>query len=614
LIKSLDLANAKLRLSKVAVLATVDHETAQISKNWMRRYVAPAEPLRLGFSRAAVGKCESLLCRARLRNILFGLSLIILAACGGGGSSNQGGGQSTGTSDYPEPTITFVGKTSVDTAPANWTVPMRWGQSSFPNDPKCLHSNYYDFSGWGQAGYYFPQFGDSSPVGPKETNDNYRFSMPDWLEFNFNPFDPNLLTTFSADKPSYDNGKGRGVYTRGGDSSWDYFKLPDGTCGLSGSVVDEQAAGNANNTVNRIQMKTGVPQSFCMHIVTDNTAGAHNPAGAIIVRAGRGKLDPKVFDPNYELPNPDDNQYLAFDNKTDVYTYRFDNFLAGDFIKIRLNSGSKAMSPGFGGLMFDLACDGLPNAQCGNGHCDIELGENSEICPNDCKGKPGDTPAGTWQFHGPDPGSNYQEGKDRLLIFVAHGAGDTYRGENNRVEGVMYGNKNMHFLRGRSQSSNPAVTVSVWYLKESEIESVVGTNFSVNWKHKPGDHSYESTFFDNVSQIATFGTVEEAGCNDCYDIACPADTVKPGNVSLYAGTHAGDRGNFAPLHDYVQDADLRMGRSGKATIGHKNGTGTQESAGSHAGKQGAFSLVCLEVQGKPQTITDGEEVSDNGTQ
>jgi len=456
-----------------------------------------------------------------------------------------------------------------------------------------------NFLGWGQAGFYFPQFAASSIVGPKRTDDNMQLFLPNWLEFNFDPWDPDD-TTFSADKPDcFDNCSGRGVYTRGGYTYWDAFTLPNGFSGLSGSIVDEKAENNTNNTVNQIYMKSGVPPSFCMHIVTDNTANAHNSADSIIVRGGRPGQG--SFDPNAPIPN------LSFDGTTDVHTFRFDNFLPGDFIKIRLNSGTPGMDPGFGGLMFDEACDYIPNEQCGNNACDVTLGESCESCPGDCDACiPGTTPTRTWYHHGPDPQSHYVAGTNRLLIFAAHGVD----GSNHWVQGVKYGNKNMRFLEARSQDRNDKSTVSVWYLKEADIYSAGGTNFSVDWYHKPGQRSYESIFFTNASQTFSFGAIDEAGCNDCYAVACPWRTMEPGHISLYAGTHERNGANFWPLNGYTQDADLWMGGNGKATMGHKNGIGNMESAGAQFGRQGAFSLVCFEVQDIPQTDSDGDGLSD----
>ena len=461
------------------------------------------------------------------------------------------------------------------------------------------HSTDY-FPGWGQTGFYFPQFDASGITGPKRTDDNMQFFVPRWIEFNFNPVD--LNTTFSADKPDcFDDCRGRGVYTRGGYSNWDSFTLPNGLAGLSGSVVDEQAAGNTNNTVNKILLKTGVPDSFCLHIVADNTDNAHDSSEFIIVRGGR--TGQGSFDPSVTVPN------LAFDGQTDVHTFRFDGFRPDDFIKIRLNSGNPDIAPGFGGLMFDLACRDIPNAQCGNNVCNIEVGESCESCPGDCgQCLPGKTPAGTWYHHGSNPGSHYVDGSNRLLIFVAHGVDAV----NHEVESVRYGNRDMHRLRGRSQRRDQFATVSVWYLKEAEIDTAIGTDFTVDWRHKPGDRSYESIFFNNASQMAAIGSVDEAGCNDCFALACEAETVEEGHVSVYAGTHERDGATFTPLNGYTQDADLQMGGNGKATVGRKSGTGLTESASAEFGREGAFSLVCFEVQDLPRTavVDDADDDGD----
>ena len=451
-----------------------------------------------------------------------------------------------------------------------------------------------NFLGWGRKGFYFPQFDASGVVGPKRTDDNMQFYLPDWLEFNFNPY--SLTTTFSADKPDcFDDCRERGVYTRGGYTEWDEFTLPNGFAGLSGSIVDEQAEDNTNNTVNRIQMKAGVPASFCMHIVTDNTDLTHDSFNNIIVRGGRDGEG--SFDPNVSIPE------LEFDGITDIHTFRFDNFLPEDFIKIRLDSGTPGVQPGFGGLMFDAACENIPNAQCGNGRCDLSLGESCETCPGDCgECVPGDTPEGTWYHHGADPDSHYVEGANRLLFFVAHGVGD----RNHRVESVKYGDREMYLLEGRSQDRNDRASVSVWYLKESDITSAIGTDFTVDWYRKPGDRSFESIFFTNASQVASLGSIGEAGCNDCFAVECPAENIETSHVSVYAGTHERDGANFSALNGYIQELDVEMGGNGKATIGYKEGNGNVESAGAEFGREGAFSMVCYEVQDIPQTINDSD--------
>ena len=200
--------------------------------------------------------------------------------------------------------------------------------------------------GYGQAGYYFPQFDAASPVTQKWTADNMRFSSPSWASFQFDSTQPDR--TFSLDAGVFDTGPPAvvGVYSEGGNTAWDSFKLPVGMTGLSGSVVDEAADNNSNNSVNRIQLGPGVPASFLLRIVVDNTNGEHDPMGRLRARGDSDNPDP--VDVDVKLQN------LTFNGNTDVYTFRYDNFVAGDFIKIQLNSGVAGEAPGFGGLMFDV--------------------------------------------------------------------------------------------------------------------------------------------------------------------------------------------------------------------------------------------------------------------
>ncbi|MAT93599.1 MAG: hypothetical protein CME59_13460 [Halioglobus sp.] len=348
-------------------------------------------------------------------------------------------------------------------------------------------------------------------------------------------------------------------------------------------------------------MKAGVPASFCMHLVTDNTDLTHDSLRSITVRGGRDGQG--SFDPNASIPN------LSFDGTTDVHTFRFDNFQPEDYIKIRLNSGTPGVMPGFGGLMFDTECRNVPNAQCGNGRCELALGESCETCPGDCGAcDVGATPAWEWYHHGATPRSHYAQGSNRLLVFVAHGVGDL----NHRVEGVTYGGKAMHPLGGRSQERNDRASVSAWYLKENDIAAAVGADFTVDWYRKPGDRSFESIFFSDVSQVGSFGTIDESGCNDCFAQQCDAQTVEPGHLSFYVGTHERDGAAFTALNGYLQGADLGMGGNGKATFGYLEGVGAAEQAGARFGREGAFSLVCFEVQDQPLpgADDDGDGISD----
>jgi hypothetical protein len=196
----------------------------------------------------------------------------------------------------------------------------------------------------GKAGFWFPQFDAPTPVSGRPTDENDRNSLPSWAPINFttNFFDP--TRTFSLD-----NG---GVKSEGGDPTWNTLKLPDGTLGLSGSVVDPQTVNNSNNTINKIVLTPGVagdplPQTFLLHIVVDNTNHEHDPVNRLRAR-GEGPAQPDV---SVTLnPGP-----AAFNGIADVYTFRYSGWEADDFIKLQLNgAAAPSTGAGFAGLMFDV--------------------------------------------------------------------------------------------------------------------------------------------------------------------------------------------------------------------------------------------------------------------
>jgi len=205
--------------------------------------------------------------------------------------------------------------------------------------------------GFGQAGYYFPQFGASSPVTQRPTWENMQFNPPSWAGFQFDVTQTNR--TFSADagyfsgdvndpmdlSPPFGDPLVLGVYSKGGQPGWNIFTLPNGLVGASGAVVDEWAANNSNNTINRIQLLSGTPTSFFLRLVVDNTNLEHDPAGRLRVR-GEPSGDALLTG-------------LTFNGIADVYTFRLDNFVAGNIIKVQLNSGVPGEAPSLGGIMFD---------------------------------------------------------------------------------------------------------------------------------------------------------------------------------------------------------------------------------------------------------------------
>jgi hypothetical protein len=195
----------------------------------------------------------------------------------------------------------------------------------------------------GNAGFWFPQFDAAGPVSGRPTGENARDGLPSWagpLNHATSISDPNFATrTFSQDGPAR---------SKGGQPGWDVLRLPNGEIGLSGAIVDPHTRGNSNNTINRIQLNAGVPGSFYFHVLTDNTNMEHNPTNRLRARGNAGGVD-------IEANTYPQTAQLAFNGITDIYTFRYDGFAGGDFIKLQLNGDPvPALGASFGGFLLDV--------------------------------------------------------------------------------------------------------------------------------------------------------------------------------------------------------------------------------------------------------------------
>jgi hypothetical protein len=224
-------------------------------------------------------------------------------------------------------------------------------------------------AGFGASGHWFAQQGAPAPVSGAPTGDNARDALPDWvaaLNHTEHPGDPGctepgaldrgclptyLFRTFSQDGPAR---------SAGGQPGWPQLRLPDGECGVAGAIVDPQtfAGGqpNNNNTVNRIQLQEGVPSTFFVGVVTDTTAGQHDP-GRLEVRGNVGLLDHReeVVDSQVEPETAPGAADLVANGVPDVHVFRVDGFRPGDYLKLRLRGMTSPAS--FTGLLFDESFD-----------------------------------------------------------------------------------------------------------------------------------------------------------------------------------------------------------------------------------------------------------------
>jgi hypothetical protein len=187
----------------------------------------------------------------------------------------------------------------------------------------------------GNQGFWFANFGATTPQDGQPINANEASSLPSWLTVN-----PTPDTTFAAT-----------ATTSGGHTPWAFLTLPDGTNGLSGAVVDSNTANNSNNSVRMLQLGPGAPRKFLLHVVTDNTNGEHDPASRLRARYEQtGSFDVSAV-------NTPPGLGANMNGSPDVYTWMYDigggGLPAGAFIKLQLNSGNALEQASIAGFMVD---------------------------------------------------------------------------------------------------------------------------------------------------------------------------------------------------------------------------------------------------------------------
>ncbi|MFV2067903.1 MAG: PEP-CTERM sorting domain-containing protein [Pirellulales bacterium] len=213
-----------------------------------------------------------------------------------------------------------------------------------PVDANPTHSGVSDYSAaglnLGTAGYWFYNFNATAPVTGAAPESNDRRSLPSWVGIDL---DPN-----SADYTFPGPGNGRPqAFSEGGNQLWSDMTLPSGESGLSGSVVAPESDGDSGNIFNSIVLGPGTPNSFLWSIVLDNTGadfGDYDFSKRLKVRAKTGGGD----EVNLRL-----NKLQDVDDAPDVYTFRFDNWEAGDLLRLQVRS-SAGHPAGIAGMMFDV--------------------------------------------------------------------------------------------------------------------------------------------------------------------------------------------------------------------------------------------------------------------
>ncbi|QEG33209.1 PEP-CTERM sorting domain-containing protein [Bythopirellula goksoeyrii] len=183
----------------------------------------------------------------------------------------------------------------------------------------------------GQDGYLFFNFGATTPNTNSPVGQDAANTLPSWLSVDFDPNSPDY---------SFGDDLGAEAFSEGGNTPWNFLTLPDGTNGLSGALVDPQAANNSNNAIKNIGVVGNPPPAFWLHVVADNTNGQYSSMNRIRAREDVSGLDVNL-------------RNLTFNGIADVYSYYYEGVAVGDILKLQLNSGVAGVNASIGGIMVD---------------------------------------------------------------------------------------------------------------------------------------------------------------------------------------------------------------------------------------------------------------------
>lgn len=177
----------------------------------------------------------------------------------------------------------------------------------------------------GQDGFWFANFGASSPsiLQPVDTNDAN--SLPSWMQVDFNPASPNY--GFALNSPS-------SAFSTGGVAGYNVLTLPDGTTGLSGQLVDNanSTGSQSNNIITRWVFGPGAPSSAFISIVLDNAPLSE------LTTVQRVRLTNRSADGTQSQNATFDNLAAGANGIADAYIFRLDNIEVGGSFSVQLRT------------------------------------------------------------------------------------------------------------------------------------------------------------------------------------------------------------------------------------------------------------------------------------
>ena len=203
------------------------------------------------------------------------------------------------------------------------------------------HSGATDYSAsglnLGTAGYWFFNFDASANTGSAPEANEVE-ALPSWVTVDKVSADPTVRTLSN----------GSTIAASSGGQGYDTLTLPEASgplTGESGAVIANLSAGDSKNVFEDMYLGAGTPAQFLMHIVLDNTNGAHDTDRRLKFR-GRDEGGNEI---NMRLNNLEN-----IDGSPDVYSFQMRGWGDGDELRMQIRGFGGFNDRSIAGIMFDV--------------------------------------------------------------------------------------------------------------------------------------------------------------------------------------------------------------------------------------------------------------------
>jgi len=186
----------------------------------------------------------------------------------------------------------------------------------------------------GTAGYWFFNFDPPANTGSAPEANEVE-ALPSWVTVD-------KVSSAAARTLS-----GSLIDVSSGGQGYDTLTLPEASgplMGESGAVIAIGSATDAEYVFQNMYLTADTPDIFAMHIVLDNTNGAHDTDRRLEFR-GRNELGSQI---NMRL-----NDLTGIDGDPDVYTFVLSGWGAGDELRMQIRGFGGFNDRSIAGIMFD---------------------------------------------------------------------------------------------------------------------------------------------------------------------------------------------------------------------------------------------------------------------